>query len=223
MTGIGSNHGAESRNIDGTAAVRLKIILKGKSELLRSLGIPGGYQPIPDAIRTTWGDEIDLLAFAGESRKRHLLGHVEIQTTKDPEMSNRMLARYVAIWSWTNKRRKFADAHIRQTVVYVGSARWKPTTRIDEFNLRFSHGFIDARDLDPEPLIDSDNLGDVAFAVLCRDGKRSGVRKAFDRIAAAPVAERTTALATLSKLSDLRGAGERVRSMIGKMADCHAS
>jgi hypothetical protein len=43
------------------------------------------------------------------------------------------------------------------------------------------------------------------------------MRKALDRIAAAPATERTKAFATLSRLSDLRGAGERVRAKIEKM------
>ena len=75
---------------------------------------------------------------------------------------------------------------IRQTVVYVGPRKWSPRTTIDEPGLRFTHDFVDARDIDPEPLLKSENLGDVAFAVLCRDGKRPDViRKVLARIAAA--------------------------------------
>jgi hypothetical protein len=41
-------------------------------------------------------------------------------------------------------------------------------------------------------------------------GARSGLKKALDRIAAAPAAERVEALGTLARLADLRGTGDRV-------------
>ncbi len=198
----------------GEAAMRLKTILKeGESELLRSLGIRGDYRRISDTIRTTWGDEVDFLAFVEEPYGRPFIAHVETQTSRDPEMTNRMLARYAAIWRWAAERREFKDAYIRPTVLYFGSARWKPKTVIDEFNLRFEHGFISAGDIDPGPLLESGNLGDAVFSVLCRGGKRPGVvRRAIERIAAAPPDERFQATAALIALSDLRGIGDAVRS-----------
>jgi hypothetical protein len=62
------------------------------------------------------------------------------------------------------------------------------------------------------------NLGDVTFAVLCRDGKRPDViRRVLERIAAAPASERSDILTKLSVLSDLRGIGPRVQSEMEKM------
>jgi hypothetical protein len=89
---------------------------------------------------------------------------------------------------------------------------------ISEPGLRYEHGFIDARDIDPEPLLNSENLGDVTFAVLGRDGKRPDViHKVLARIAAAPAADRPDSIATLSVLSDLRGIGPRVKAEMEKM------
>jgi hypothetical protein len=198
------------------SVISLQTILgPGRSRLPRLLGYHGNHVGISADIRTIWGDKVGFLALANWARSPSLV-QIEMQATRDPDLTTRMLTMLSAIRSWVVAQREFEDMWPCQTVVYVGSKRWKPKAEIREFNLRYSHGFVDARDIDPEPLLDSDNLGDVAFAVLCRDGKRSGVRKALDRIAAAPAAERTKALATLSRLSDLRGAGERVRSEIEK-------
>jgi hypothetical protein len=197
--------------------ISLQTILgPGRSSLPGLLGYHGNHVGIAADIRTRWGDEVGYLALAGPTRNPALV-QIELQATRDPKLTTRMLTLLSAIRSWVVTQRELEEMWPSQTVVYVGSKRWNPQVEIREFNLRYSHGFVDAREIDPEPLLDSDNLGDVAFAVLCRDGTRSGVRKALDRIAVAPATERTKALATLSRLSDLRGAGERVRSKIEKM------
>jgi hypothetical protein len=78
--------------------------------------------------------------------------------------------------------------------------------------------FVDARDIDPEPLLASENLGDVTFAVLCRDGKRPDViKKILERIVAAPAAERPDGVAILSVFSDLRHIGPYVQTEMEKM------
>lgn len=198
--------------------ISLKAILGcGKSRLPGLLGFSGDHIPISADIRTIWGDQVGFLALANRPRKRRSLVQIELQASRDANLTTRMLSLLSAIRRWAGPQRDFEDLWPSQTVVYVGSRRWKPKTEIRDFNLRYSHGFVDARDLDPEPLLDSGNLGDVAFAVLCRGGVRSGVRKAFERIAAAPAAERTGALLTLAGLSDLRGIGDRVRSEIEKV------
>jgi hypothetical protein len=154
-------------------------------------------------------DEVGFPAFVDEPNGRLFIAHIETQTSRDPEMTNRMLARYPAIWRWAAERREFKDAYIRPTVLYLGSARWKPKTVIDEFKLRFEHGFVAARDLDPDPLLASDNLGDVAFAVLCRGGNRPvALRRTIERIVAAPAEERRVTAGSLVALSDLRGIGD---------------
>jgi hypothetical protein len=197
--------------------ISLQTILRpGRSKLPGLLGYQGNHVTISADIRTVWGDKVGFLALANRPRNPSLV-QIEMQATRDPNMTTRMLSLLSAIRTWAVAQRAFEEMWPSQTVVYVGRKRWKPKAEINDFNLRYSHGFVDARDIDSEPLLDSENLGDVAFAVLCRDGTRSGVRKALDRIAAAPAIERTKALATLSRLSDLRGAGERVRSKIEKM------
>jgi hypothetical protein len=191
------------------------ILGPGRSRLPGLLGYHGDHVGISADIRTMWGDEVGFLALANQARNPSLV-QIEMQATRDPDLTTRMLTLLSAIRNWAIAQRQFEKMWPGQTVVYVGSKRWNPKTEISEYKLRYSHGFVDAREIDPEPLLESDNLGDVAFAVLCRDG-RSAMRKALDRIAAAPATERTKAFATLSRLSDLRGAGERVRAKIEKM------
>lgn len=201
----------------GDIGISLEAILRsGSSRLPGLLGLPGDLIPIPADIRTIWGDKVECLTSVKRARKRSSLVQIELQATRDPQMTTRMLTFLSAIRDWAVTQREFEGTGLLQMVVYVGSKRWKPNTEIDDPNLYYSHGFVDAKDIASEPLLDSDNLGDVAFAVLCRGGVRSGVWKALDRIVAAPVVGRTEALATLGRVADLRGIGDRVRSEIAK-------
>jgi hypothetical protein len=76
---------------------------------------------------------------------------------------------------------KYKGLRVQQTVVYVGSRRWAPATQIREEGLRFDYDFVDAKTLDPEPLLASTNFGDVTFAVLCPAGGRRGFLLLADR------------------------------------------
>jgi hypothetical protein len=70
----------------------------------------------------------------------------------------------------------------------------------------------------PEPLLASANLGDVTFAVLCRDGKRADViRRVLQRIKEAPTSERPDVIAKLSILADLRNIGAQVKAEMERM------
>jgi hypothetical protein len=207
------------RKAMGSLDISLKIILNdGRTRLLRSIGIPGDYTEMVFDVPSNRDRDVDFLAVMKQGRGRPFLVHVELQTTISSAMTDRMLGYYADILDWASSRRKFRGMSIRQTVIYVGPKRWRPEITIDEPGLRYTHGFIDARDMDPKPLFDSENLADVAFAVLCRDGKRpEAIRKMLARIAAAPAAKRARGLATLNALADLRSIGPRVRSEMEKM------
>ena len=65
---------------------------------------------------------------------------------------------------------------------------------------------INVSDLDPKPLLETGDLGDAVFAVLCGDGSDPDVIKAIlNRIMRAPAREGAAALAQLLVLSKLRG------------------
>jgi hypothetical protein len=80
------------------------------------------------------------------------------------------------------------------------------------------YNFVDAKSIDPAPLLDSENLVDAILAVLCRDGNKPHViRRVAERIAAAPAPDRPDAWAKLAVISELRGIGLQVQSEIAKM------
>jgi hypothetical protein len=139
------------------SGISLQTILgPGRSRLPGLLGYHGDHVGISVDIRTVWGDKVGFLALADRARNPSLV-QIEMQATRDPNQTTRMLTLLSAIRSWAIDQREFEDIWPSQLVVYVGSKRWNPKAEISEYNLRYSHGFVDAREIDPEPLLDSDN------------------------------------------------------------------
>ena len=88
-----------------------------------------------------------------------------------------------------------------------------------ERNFRFSYTFVDIRELRPDRLLKSGNLGDAVLAVLCDDVARTvKIREVLNRIteAADPVAA-ADALLQLRILTKLRGGGALVEEEIEAM------
>jgi hypothetical protein len=76
----------------------------------------------------------------------------------------------------------------------------------------------DIREIDAEPLLASDSLGDNVVALLARFGdEREAVRRILGRIAAAGPDERGTALAELMILAGLRKIGSTIEREIKQM------
>jgi hypothetical protein len=203
----------------GKYDISLKAVLKrGNSRVLGALGIPGEYRELSPEFPSLGRRTADFLALVRQPRKRALLAHVELQTAPDATMSDRMLRYSADIRIWAKSQEGLKELGVHQTVLYVGANRWKPPRPIDEHGLWFKPDFVDARDIDPEPLLVSENLGDVTFAVLCRDGKRPDVvKKVLERIAAAPAVDRSDGIAMLSVFSDLRHIGPYVQAEMEKM------
>jgi hypothetical protein len=198
--------------------VTLKSVLRdGKTEVLRSLGMAGDYEELSPVFPSARERRTDFLVVVRSPRKRAFLAHVELQTDRDGNMTNRMLGYLADIRQWATGT-KYKGMRVQQTVVYVGPRRWSPATQIREQGLRFDYDFVDAKTLDPEPLLASANLGDVTFAVLCRDGKRADViRRVLQRIKEAPTSERPDVIAKLSILADLRNIGAQVKAEMERM------
>jgi hypothetical protein len=203
----------------GRYDISLKAVLKrGNSRVLGALGIPGEYRELSPEFPSLGRRTADFLAVVKQPRKRPLLAHVELQTGPDSTMRDRMLRYSADIRIWAGSQDDLKGLSVHQTVLYVGTKKWKPRGPIDERDLWFKPDFVDARDIDPQPLLASENLGDATFAVLCRDGKRPGVvKKVLERIAAAPAADRPDGIAMLSVFSDLRHIGPYVQAEMEKM------
>jgi hypothetical protein len=199
--------------------ISLKAVLKrGNSRILGALGIPGDYRELSPEFPSIRKRTADFLAVVKPFRKRRHLAHVELQTGPDTTMMDRMLRYSADIRFWAGSQDDLKGLSVHQTVLYIGTKSWKPRGPIDEQNLWFMPDFVDARDIDPEPLLASENLGDVTFAVLCRDGKRPDViKKILEMIVAAPTAERPDSIAILSVFSDLRHIGPYVQTEMEKM------
>src|SRR5215831_15063467 len=90
--------------------------------------------------------------------------HIEFQSTRDPDMAYRMLEYYVLL------RRKYRRP-LRQVVLFVGSFRLSMSTGLEEENLRFRYEVLDIREIRVQELLNSDNHGNWALAVLAGDGK----------------------------------------------------
>lgn len=198
--------------------ITLKSVLReGRTEVLKSLGMPGAYEELSPVFPSTRERRTDFLAVVNTPRKKPFLAHVELQTDRDGNMTNRMLGYLAEIRQWAVGT-KYKGLRVQQTVIYVGPRRWKPDTTIREQGLRFDYEFVDAKTLDPEPLLASANLGDVTLAVLCRDGKRADViRRVLQRIKEAPTSERPDVIAKLSILADLRNIGAQVKTEMERM------
>lgn len=105
-----------------------------------------------------------------------------------------------------------------QIVVYVGSGKMRIPAGIDEEALQFHYRVVDVRDIDGEPLLDSDSMEDNLLAVLCRvSDSRATVRRVLRRIAALPPAKRRDTLAQLLILSGLRGLTQVVEEEVKEM------
>lgn len=137
---------------------------------------------------------VDLAGWLADGR----LLHLELQSTNDPWMAHRMLEYYLLLWQ------RYA-AEPEQFVLYVGADPSKMTQGLTHRNLWTRYRLVDIRDLPPEPLLDSERMGDAVLAVLCRmENERETVIRILSRIAALPRAERPRWVSRLMLLSGLR-------------------
>ncbi len=142
---------------------------------------------------------------------RGALVHIELQSTNQAHMARRMLEYSLAIH---RKFRRFPH----QLVLYVGNAPLRMKTSLSGPGLSFECRMTDIREIDAEPLLQSESLEDNVIAVLARLGnERDAVRRILARIAAAESTERGNALAELMTLAGLRKLGSTIEREIEKM------
>lgn len=202
--------------------ITLKSLLQSAADtrFLQCLSIQGRFDEVSPAFPSTRERRVDFVARVKEPRKRAYLVHIELQAVKDASIATRMLNYRVDIRTWQQlpENREYRGLGLVQTLLYVGPGTWKPHTEIAEENLEFRYNFVDAKSIDPAPLLESNNLVDAILAVLCRDGSKPHmIRRVAERIAAAPAPDRPDAWAKLAVISELRGIGLQVQSEIAKM------
>jgi predicted transposase YdaD len=124
--------------------------------------------------------------------------HLEIQSGDDANMPWRMLEYYPPI------RREYGQPPI-QVVLYVGYETLNIASKIEEDRLSFSYIVIDIRELDGEPLIESDSPADNLIAILCRvDDVREASRRVLKKLLQLPGKQARDAVTKLLILSRLR-------------------
>lgn len=124
--------------------------------------------------------------------------HLEIQSEGE-DMPWRMLEYYLLI------RRAYGQPPT-QIVLYIGEKPAKIASSIVEERLRFSCDVIDIREIDGQPLIESDSLADNLFAILCKvDDLIEVSHRIIEKIATLPGKAARNELAKLLVLSKLRG------------------
>jgi hypothetical protein len=137
----------------------------------------------------------DLLSRLTDGRIHQL----EIQAENDQNMEWRMVAYYPLI------RQLYQQAPIQQ-VLYIGEKPMNMVAVINEPTLQFHYELIDIRDLDGEPLLQSEAPEDNLIALLCRlQDQRRAVRTVLEKFEKLPDKARADARVKLDILSQLRG------------------
>jgi len=153
------------------------------------------------------------------SRRADLLGetlqgelaHVELQSTHDGEMAQRMLEYATAI------HRSFGRFP-HQLVLYVGEAPVRMGTHLSGPGIKYDFTVCDIRELDSEPLLESPDLGDNIVAVLARLSDRiDAVRRILAKIAANEPEQRSRAITELMLLAGLRRLGNTIEKEMDSM------
>ncbi len=145
----------------------------------------------------------------GETARGELV-HVELQSTNDPTMAERMLKYSVAI------HEKFGR-YPHQLVLYVGRNPLKMPREVEGPGLEFGCPMIDIREIESTDLLASSSLEDNVLAVLARfqDGIQI-VREILRRIHA-DGAHRESALTELTILAGLRKLGPIIKEELLRM------
>jgi len=98
---------------------------------------------------------VDLL---GETETGQLI-HIELQSSNDAKMAQRMLQYYVDV-------ERLLDRHPSQVLLYVGDAPAKMETTLRGPSLQYSYRLVDVRDLDGERLLKSPVVDDNIVGLL---------------------------------------------------------
>ncbi len=139
--------------------------------------------------------------------------HVELQVDNDPTMPWRMLQYYWLL------RSNYRDHVVVQAVVYVGNARLRMSSEIDEGSLQFRYSLVDIRQFSGEVFLQSPSSSERALALLCPvPDARETIARVLRSWAEVPFDERNNLLETLVILSGLRGLKSVVQERLPSMA-----
>jgi len=106
-----------------------------------------------------------------------------------------------------------------QVVFWIGPRSVGVSGGLDfEPNLRYRYQVVDVRELDAKFLLESPDVNELIFAILCKlNDERAVVTRILERIATLPAVEQREAIAQLLILSGLRGLKSLVKEGIAHM------
>lgn len=136
--------------------VALKELFRGSAtRLLPRLAGAAPVEWLDVELPATRNPRVDLLARLEDGR----LLHLELQTNNEADFGRRMAEYYVAL------HRQF-DEEVEQIALYIGRAALGMAAEWRTRAMLFRYRLIDMREVDGEPLLASEDIGDNLLAVL---------------------------------------------------------
>ena len=90
---------------------------------------------------------------------RRLLAHLELQGRNESDLPRRVAEYYLGL-------HRLLDAHVEPIVLYVGKEPLRMPALFATPRMHFEFQLLDIREIDGEPLLASDDLGDNIMATL---------------------------------------------------------
>jgi len=139
------------------------------------------------------------------------LVHLELQSGNEAAMALRMAEYHLRVYRLYGK-------FPRQVVLYVGEAPLRMPSELRGPDVWFRYRLIDARELDGDRLLESEDVGDNVIAILARlRDQKEAVSRIVGRIAGLAAAERAIAMQQLLILAGLRHLARTVEEEAHKM------
>lgn len=135
------------------------------------------------------------------------LHHVELQVDNEVGFAVRMLCYYAYLI-------RAYRQHVVQVVLYIGREplRMEPSYFSPSIDFRFS--IVNVRELDPAPLLASEDWADNALALLAKGDPMRALEAVIPRLRALQAADRHAAASTLVLLSGIIGIAKRVNERL---------
>jgi len=174
----------------------LKLLIRGAStEPFRQMHVGPVQQWLNVDLPRIQNRLVDLVGRAADGR----LLHIELQSTNDPLMAQRMAEYALAIL-------RALKEYPVQVVVYVGNEKLRMIPELRTLGMAFHYHQVDLRDLDGEPLLESDRFEDNLLSLLSGLGDLArGIRLIVARIKRMKESQRMDALEQLLLTCELRG------------------
>ncbi|HMF76711.1 MAG TPA: DUF4351 domain-containing protein [Bryobacteraceae bacterium] len=188
--------------------VALKVLLQASTDLLlRQVTGLSVVRWLNVEMPQVVSSRVDLLGATADG----ILGHIELQSTNDPDMALRMAEYSLRIY---RQFRKFP----KQIVLYLGEANLRMQSRLTGPDVAFQYTLLDARDVDGSLLLASDHVEDNLLAILTRlEDRARAIRQILTRIASLEEPARRAAFAQFLIISGMRRLAHAIQEEAQKM------